>query len=229
MARAFTLIELLAVIAIIALLAALLLPALGRSKENALRAECVNNLHQWSMALSLYLAENKDVIPRRGQGVQPLVNLSRPEDWFNCLPPMLSLPSYQTLATNGNVPKPGSKSVWVCPTALPLPQYANFMPYAMNMYLSPWDFDRPHNLREIPQPSSLAFMADGPCAWCATVPSIMGYSVQARHSKKANVALLDGHVQAFSGDYLGCGLGDKEHPDIRWQTGTPGMNQPPVP
>lgn len=224
----FTVIELLVVIAVIAVLASLLLPALSHAREKGKSAQCLNNLRQWNLALALYMQDNNDAIPRRGQGVQPLVQIDRPEDWFNALPPLLSLPTYQTLVTNGLIPKPGDDSVFVCPVALAATN-TNFLPYAMNIYLSPWIRPTPHRLPEIPNPSSLAFMADGPCAYSSTVPSAMPYSVQARHERMANVALLDGHVQAFAGDYLGCGSGGIEHGDVRWQTGSDGINHTPVP
>jgi prepilin-type processing-associated H-X9-DG protein/prepilin-type N-terminal cleavage/methylation domain-containing protein len=224
----FTLVELLVVIAIIVLLAALLLPALARSVAGGRSAQCQSNLRQWNVALAIYLVENNDTIPRRGQGVQPLDELDRPADWFNCLPPLAGLPAFRTLAHGGKMPRPGDKTIYVCPDARPT-QYTNFLPYAMNIYLSPWVRPQPHRLPEIPRPSLLPFMADGPCAYSAAVPSALAYTVTPRHARRANVAFLDGHVVSFSGDYLGCGVGERDHPDIHWATESDGINHEPVP
>ena len=61
--RAFTLIELLVVVAVIAILAALLLPALGRAKQQAVRVDCENNERQQLLAFTIYANENKDFLP----------------------------------------------------------------------------------------------------------------------------------------------------------------------
>jgi prepilin-type N-terminal cleavage/methylation domain-containing protein len=59
----FTLMELLVVIAIIVILAALLLPALSRSKAAGQRTDCLNHLRQLSFALQFYAADNGDTLP----------------------------------------------------------------------------------------------------------------------------------------------------------------------
>ena len=61
--KAFTLVEMLVVIAIIGMLAALLLPALARSKLMAQRSVCISNLKQIGLAVKMYANDHGDVLP----------------------------------------------------------------------------------------------------------------------------------------------------------------------
>ncbi|MEI6078436.1 MAG: prepilin-type N-terminal cleavage/methylation domain-containing protein [Verrucomicrobiota bacterium] len=219
MKKGFTLIELLVVIAIIAILAAFMLPALAKSLEKARAIQCVGNLRQWGTAIQLYANDNDDFLPRRGQGVQALFQLNRPADWFNALPGYFSLPTFEQMVASNVKPTAHTQSVFICPTADD-PGGAYFLPYAMNMNLCPWNLPVATKFSEVVQPISVVAMADAPGAYAATFPSVKPYSVVARHSARVNLLFLGGSVQSYAGLYVGCGVGDPKHDDVRWLTGT---------
>src|SRR5262245_20961997 len=110
----FSLVELLVVVAILSLLIAILLPSLRPARESAGAAACLANLRQWAAANCMYAQENGGWLPRRGQGVQPTVNILRREDWFNALPRYFSAMSFAELVAAGTPPRPGESSLWIC-------------------------------------------------------------------------------------------------------------------
>jgi prepilin-type N-terminal cleavage/methylation domain-containing protein len=71
MTRGFTLIELLTVMAILAVLAGMLFPVIAKSREQARKTVCMNNLRQIGMALAIYATNHGGAIPTAETPNQP--------------------------------------------------------------------------------------------------------------------------------------------------------------
>ncbi len=211
----FTLIELLVVIAIIGILSAILLPALGRAKSAAQRADCTGNLRQLGIATQLYWGDNHE----NGFPFWTKTDTAGKTWWFGWLASGTDGQRAFDLSTGALFSYLRGSEVRLCPL-LNQPANPQFQPkgtntifsYGCNRYVFPAPNQPTVNTSRIRQPAELALFADA-----ASVDNFLQTTVQLkewyyldlqtnyvspnnypnghfRHAQKANVTFADGHV-----------------------------------
>jgi prepilin-type N-terminal cleavage/methylation domain-containing protein/prepilin-type processing-associated H-X9-DG protein len=209
-APAFTLIELLVVVAIIAILASLLLPALGRAKDMARSAQCMNNLKQQGLAFGMYLEESDDFLPPVN-GVASY-NAASPYDKpfgrVNVLGQYVGWPQWLDDNYNFGAIKPQfRKTMFSCPTKTTAEAWTKCA-YGDSLYLQTpggwgganpraWAKFRPYN--RIDKPEQAVAVADAN-DWHLSSPAAARTALPGatfelyRHAMGTNLLFADWHV-----------------------------------
>ena len=216
--RKFTLIELLVVIAIIAILAAMLMPALNKSREKAKAVQCAGNQRQVMQAELMYAGDNRDHVTPFNLG--PNYNKrTNGKWWINLLcerylpcpiPGWLNGNSGNMLDSEKNAD--ARRGVYSCPSKPAGYAWGGGISISAEGKHPLTNYGKSIKITRMRNPSDLILLGDA--AWqrgglkleparsmkCPDNWSGETYILNAPHSGLANGALLDGHVAGRSRD-----------------------------
>ena len=213
--RAFTLVELLAVVGIIALLASLLFPALGTAKRKVRDVACLGNLKQWGIATALYATEHEDLLPP--DGVPNPTERSTNTGWYIQLPRQMGLPDYHQMPWRTNPAINPGRSVWICPTNPRRSNGRNLFHYCLNEHVNgTGPANRAVKLSSIDKPALVPWLFDS-----KNLPAVGYWSFVNTnlHGPGAQLLFLDGHARWFRNDAYWDFAADKgrtNNPALLW-------------
>lgn len=205
MEKKFTMIELLIVISIIAILAAMLLPALKSARDKAMAVTCVSNLKQTAGLIFTYMNDNNSYV-MLSYNAEPWLEGFIVKGYFPYQNPQyFNKDNRQARAYHcpSRITEISGRPFLRSCYGLGLQQAYEVTVSSGNTFL---------DARRIKGASSMGFLADA--VSLSTSDSYAALGTQAstfaftknggarhfhgRHSKKANTAFYDGHVQALS-------------------------------
>ena len=213
--RGFTLIELLVVIAIIAILAAMLLPALSKAKSSAVQTQCLSNLKQINLAMTMYCNDFADKTPPANS-----VKSTRGDEdlwwWYKEL--VRPYAGFKSALASGSVypypppPQASNDMVFHCPmdrgwvsVGYPNPHYTNpSLDYGSYVFNGCANAGNPPatttllkmTLSGVKHPSRTWMMSEWPIHWAYSWHSNpYGKKDIAFKDAKINVSMVDGHAQ----------------------------------
>ena len=202
----FTLIELLVVIAIIALLLGILLPSLGRAREQGRKIACLSNMRQMGVAVSAYLLDSDYRLPPSSCHCQ-----DPNEHWLRILA------GYTREQLLFQCPSDKGKDFVDWNKAIKDQKDARYSSFAVNALLDPVHYrygarvNRYNDVNNIRRPMDCIWISEAPDmesfnladhihpeTWEGSIEYAKQFIAWDRHRRTSNYLFADGHAEGLA-------------------------------